>query len=448
MRTCGRRLRSRAGAAVATVVTVVAALTVPAAAEVESAGRAPARVVALGEEVLLADLLDLGRVSVSPERLDLLEGDDLVLLHSPPVEGEEQSLRGIRSSELWQRIPAVEDDRVVEIDRLAFNGLPGRRALVGLYADELARPTESRTSSFAPEPFPVEIGHKYGTTTIEEEPQRIVTVGFTDQDAVLALGERPVGITGWITDTGVMPWHKKLFGKERPATVDIDDVESVAALEPDLILGVSSGMTQQQYDTFSQIAPTIAQSAEYPDFTGPWDGSIEVIGRALGKKAKAERILSSVERKLAAARRAHPEFAGKTAEVAYEYEGTVGVYADGDVRTQFLDELGFHLPPAVAALPTNGFYTEISKEQADLLGADVAIWCQIDEETFVKSDVYRATKNAMEGHDVVLDCYEPTGAAMSFGSVLSIPFALERVLPAIAAAADGDPKTEVPRVDD
>jgi hypothetical protein len=36
---------------------------------------------------------------------------------------------------------------------------------------------------------------------------------------------------------------------------------------------------------------------------------------------------------------------------------------------------------------------------------------------------------------------------MSFGSVLSIPFALKRVVPALVAAVDGNPKTEVPNVD-
>jgi iron complex transport system substrate-binding protein len=390
----------------------------------------------------------LGRVYVSAERLDLLEGDDLVLLHSPQVEGETESLRGIRASELWQQIPAVKADRVVEVDRLAYNGLPGRRALVELYADELAGSKAANlTSSFAPDDFPVEIEHKYGTTTIESAPERIVTVGLTDQDAVLALGERPVGISGWINDTGVMPWNKKLFGKEKPATVDIENIESIAALEPDLILGVASGMTQQQYDTLSQLAPTIAQSAEYPDYLGPWEGSIEVIGKALGKEQQAQKVLARVKRQLAAAADAHPEFAGKTAEVAYEYEGTVGVYTGGDVRSQLLTELGFELPPAIAGLPNNGFYAEISKEQANLLEADAAVWCQLEEETFVESDVYQATKNSTEGRDVLLDCYAPTGAAMSFGSVLSIPFALKRVVPALVAAVDGNPKTEVPNVD-
>src|SRR5262245_63429953 len=42
-----------------------------------------------------------------------------------------------------------------------------------------------------PDAFPVTIEHKYGSTTIEEEPERVAVVGLTEQDALLALGVVP-----------------------------------------------------------------------------------------------------------------------------------------------------------------------------------------------------------------------------------------------------------------
>jgi iron complex transport system substrate-binding protein len=47
-------------------------------------------------------------------------------------------------------------------------------------------PTAAATS--ADDAFPVTIEHKYGSTEITARPERIVTVGLTEQDALLALG--------------------------------------------------------------------------------------------------------------------------------------------------------------------------------------------------------------------------------------------------------------------
>src|SRR6218665_2496489 len=49
------------------------------------------------------------------------------------------------------------------------------------------------TAAFAQD-FPVTIPHAFGETTIPAKPQRIVTWGWASQDAVIALGEVPVGI--------------------------------------------------------------------------------------------------------------------------------------------------------------------------------------------------------------------------------------------------------------
>src|SRR5690606_20608019 len=73
-----------------------------------------------------------------------------------------------------------------------------------------AAPTTEATSdtgSDAPsDAFPVTIEHKYGETTIEEEPERVVAVGFTDQDTLLALGVVPVGIRDWYGDQPFATW--------------------------------------------------------------------------------------------------------------------------------------------------------------------------------------------------------------------------------------------------
>ena len=62
--------------------------------------------------------------------------------------------------------------------------------------------------------FPVSVEHKYGSTTVEQEPLRVVSVGYTDQDAVLAFGVTPVGIRDWYGDQpdATWPWARTSSG--------------------------------------------------------------------------------------------------------------------------------------------------------------------------------------------------------------------------------------------
>src|SRR5690349_7277696 len=54
--------------------------------------------------------------------------------------------------------------------------------------------TQAETAGSA---FPVTIEHKHGSTTIPSAPTRVVTVGWNDQDFVLALGVVPVSTRQW-----------------------------------------------------------------------------------------------------------------------------------------------------------------------------------------------------------------------------------------------------------
>src|SRR5262245_45138265 len=62
--------------------------------------------------------------------------------------------------------------------------------------------------------FPVSIAHKYGTTEIKTEPKRVVVVGLTEQDALLALGVVPVATTEWFGGHpgALWPWAKAKLG--------------------------------------------------------------------------------------------------------------------------------------------------------------------------------------------------------------------------------------------
>ncbi|MDJ0107541.1 ABC transporter substrate-binding protein, partial [Rhodococcus erythropolis] len=149
------------------------------------------------------------------------------------------------------------------------------------------------------------ITHKFGATELPEDPQRIVSVGYNDQDAILALGGTLVGTFDWYGDYpyGVWPWAQPLLNGATPEIIGTAgttiQMEKVAATTPDLIVGTYSGLTQAQYDKLSAIAPTVAQPKEFADYGIPWQNQTTIIGEALGQQGKATELIAGVDKKFA-----------------------------------------------------------------------------------------------------------------------------------------------------
>ncbi|MGH8967721.1 MAG: iron-siderophore ABC transporter substrate-binding protein, partial [Actinomycetes bacterium] len=72
--------------------------------------------------------------------------------------------------------------------------------------------------------FPVTVEHAFGTTTIERAPERVVALGVTDADPVLALGTTPVAVAGYsfYPETGLGPWAQELVRGPQPVRLASD----------------------------------------------------------------------------------------------------------------------------------------------------------------------------------------------------------------------------------
>ncbi|HEY8491051.1 MAG TPA: iron-siderophore ABC transporter substrate-binding protein [Dehalococcoidia bacterium] len=303
-------------------------------------------------------------------------------------------------------------------------------------------------------PFPVTIQHKFGTTTIPEAPERVVSVGYHDHEALLALGVTPVAVRYNYGDHpyGVFPWAQDELGSATPVVLEMPDgeldFEAIAALQPDLISAVYSGITAEEYQTLSRIAPTLAQTDAYIDFGIPWQEQTRLIGAALGRQERAEAVIAETEARFAEARRQHPEFAGKKVLLAVmRPDGQVGLLSEQDVRVRTFTSLGFELPPEVKGLFGDSFYAFISSEQLRLLDtADVVVWHQMSfspgRAAIAGHPLYATLRVAREGRHLFLD--GDADDALQFSTALSLPFLLDQVVPQLAAALDGDPTTEVP----
>lgn len=290
--------------------------------------------------------------------------------------------------------------------------------------------------------FPVSVEHKYGTTEIPKEPKRVVTLGLSDQDAVLALGVRPVGAMDWFKERpyGLWPWTKDLWGKDTPAIVgerDDFDLEKVLNLKPDLILALYSGMTKEQYDELSKIAPTVGQPKDFADYGAPWQDMTRMTGEALGRPAEADKLISEIDREFAAVREEHPDWQGRSVTVVDPFQpGQYAVFQQTDPKSAFMTEMGFTVPDEINEAAGDDNAAEISAERADLIDTDVLLFLTADPavEQRVKADpVYKGLAVAREGRAMFVPYAEPPiGAALSFNTVLSIPYALDEFVPLLA----------------
>ncbi len=312
-------------------------------------------------------------------------------------------------------------------------------------AENSVSDTEAEASGDA---FPVTIEHAFGETTIEAEPVKVVSVGYGEHDGLLALGVIPIAVRDWYGDQpyATWPWAQDELGDAQPEVLPSTELnfEQIAALEPDIIIGISSGMTEGDYELLSAIAPTIARPAEYNDYATPWDVALEVTGRAVGKTAEAEQVIADVRQLYADAQAEHPEFAGATASVTFFYEGQPGAYASTDVRSEALTELGFVIPEQIDELAGDSFFVSISSEDLSPIDTDVVVWIGDGAETFesIRDLPTRpSTRAFQEGREVVAD--DLLSAAFSHSSPLSLEYVIDELVPELALAVDGDPETVV-----
>lgn len=276
--------------------------------------------------------------------------------------------------------------------------------------------------------FPVTITHKFGQTVIPNKPVRVVTVGYNDVDFALALGVVPVGQRENLGsyDVANRPWAQQALNGAKPELVGSNqlDVEKIASLRPDLILGVYSYMERPDYDALSRIAPTVADPQD--GVAVPWQEQTRITGQALGEPARADQVVASVEQKFTDAKAANPQFAGKTIAVDLTASGETNSLGTDDLRTQPFTGLGFQVVPTTQALSSEQL-GELNKDGLAVFGAD--------EATVRANPVFNTLPVVAQGRTAFLG--PETGlfaGAVGFTSPLSLPYAIDAMVPPLAQA--------------
>lgn len=289
--------------------------------------------------------------------------------------------------------------------------------------------------------FPVTIDHIYGSTTVAEKPLRIVTLGVSDADAVIALGTVPVGNAGYsFYETGLGPWTEELVGDAELTLLGSEaqpDFELIASLAPDLITGLNSGFDEDTYATLSGIAPTIARPEGSAAYAVDREVATATIAEAMGETARGEELNTRTRDALEQVRADHPEFEGKTATVVLPYEGQFGAYLPGDARGRFVTSIGFRIPDAILAQDDGeSFFVPVSTENISMLDGDLILYLGSGEAAdVVEENPLFGTLDAARDDAIVATTIDQRGA-ITYNSVLSVPYAIDELVPRIAAALD------------
>jgi iron complex transport system substrate-binding protein len=298
---------------------------------------------------------------------------------------------------------------------------------------------------------PVTIEHALGTTTIEQEPERVATVAWANHEVPLALGVVPVGMAaanfGDDDGDGLLPWVSERLEEldaEVPVLFDETDgidFEAVADTRPDVILAGYSGLTQEDYDTLSEIAPVVA----YPEgpWATPWREVIEVNAAGMGMAEEGEELVASIEQDIADTVAEHPQLEGKRTMFLTHVDTTdlseVSFYTPYDTRSAFFEDLGMATPASVAKASTDPeqFSGTVSAEQVDVFD-DVDLIVTYGDQALVdalNADPLLSKIPAVQDGAIVLLPDTPLGTAAN-PTPLAISWVLEDYVALLAEAAD------------
>ncbi|HEX8495931.1 MAG TPA: iron-siderophore ABC transporter substrate-binding protein [Actinomycetales bacterium] len=217
-----------------------------------------------------------------------------------------------------------------------------------------AAPSQTRT-----------VEHFRGTTQVPANPQRVVVLDLGELDSAVALGVRPVGAVRASVKSGLLSYlEDDLAGVELVGEIGEPNLEQIAALEPDLILG-SERRVAEFYDELSAIAPTVFSE----DVGGAWKENFALHAEALGKQKEGAALMSAYEQRSEQVGAALPD--DTTLSVVRFNPGEIRLYARAGFVGTVLADAGIARP---ANQDVDEVHVKVSAEQIGQAAGDVIVY--------------------------------------------------------------------------
>ncbi|WP_254812656.1 ABC transporter substrate-binding protein [Streptomyces cavourensis] len=227
---------------------------------------------------------------------------------------------------------------------------------------DAARKTAAYGTEAEPGVFPRTVTHAMGKTEIKAAPKRVVVLDVGEFDNVVSLGLKPVGYAPSEGDAAIPSYLEKGAGSPKSVgTINSLNLEAIAGLRPDLILG-SQLRAADKYDELSRIAPTVFSIR--PGFT--WKENYLLNAAALDRTEKAHSALAAYQ--------ANAEKLGQdigadkpTVSMVRYMPDRLRLYAKASFIGTILEDVGLPRPENQRV---DDLATEISPERIDEADAD------------------------------------------------------------------------------
>ncbi|CUU54432.1 iron complex transport system substrate-binding protein [Parafrankia irregularis] len=298
--------------------------------------------------------------------------------------------------------------------------------LVACGDDDDSGSTQADTAAAAG--FPVTIEHKFGSTTIDKAPTRIIALSY-EEDTLATLGITPIAYaTNPYKEDGKFPWLDGKIDLAKSTGLDTSgdlNLEQIASLKPDLILATNFYGLEDYYDRLSEIAPTVAYKTEAGIAT--WQEVSTTIGKAVGREADVAKAVAATEKSITDTAAKLPGLKDKTFSYSFYYDANgLAVIDDPEtVSIQLYSQLGMKLSPKVTASVVD---RELSLEKVGELDADFLLIGYATDELRTQmdaNDLFKKIPAVVDGRALEVDAF--TAGAVNNPTILNIPWQLEQL---------------------
>ena len=207
------------------------------------------------------------------------------------------------------------------------------------------------------------VEHAMGRTSVPDAPKRVVVLTNEGTEAVLALGIKPVGaVKSWLGT----PWYEHikgdLDGVQVLGTENAPNLEIIAALRPDLILG-NKLRQEEMYRQLSAIAPTVFSTT----VNGKWRENLHLYAKALGREAEGQALLDAFDARTASIADRLGDRREEAISLVRFMPATTRVYYNDTFAGTILRQIGFRRPPVQDQPP---FADDVTKERIPEMDGD------------------------------------------------------------------------------